>query len=314
MKLVVRAVTPLTAEIRHFELAAPDGAALPAYTPGAHLSVHVVLPDGTPARREYSLLGDGSATASYDIAVQCREPAAGSAWMHRLAVGDRIEAEPPVNAFALAADAAEHVLIAGGIGITPILSMARHLRGAGAAFTLHYAGRARAAMAFAEEAAAMGAACRLYHDDGAPLQDALPGILAAPAAGRHLYVCGPRALIADTVDGAAAAGWPSASVHYELFQGALALRGDQPFDLVLRQSGITVSVPAGQTMLDALLQAGVEPLYDCRRGECGMCLTPVLQGKPDHRDHYLSPREREAGDAVCVCVSRACGASLTLDL
>ncbi|CPL90071.1 oxidoreductase [Bordetella pertussis] len=86
------------------------------------------------------------------------------------------------------------------------------------------------------------------------------------------------------------------------------------FDLVLRQSGITVSVPAGQTMLDALLQAGVEPLYDCRRGECGMCLTPVLEGKPDHRDHYLSPREREAGDAVCVCVSRACGASLTLDL
>nr|WP_232807672.1 hypothetical protein [Bordetella pertussis] len=85
MKLVVRAVTPLTAEIRHFELAAPDGAALPAYTPGAHLSVHVVLPDGTPARREYSLLGDGSATASYEIAVQCREPAAGSAWMHRLA-------------------------------------------------------------------------------------------------------------------------------------------------------------------------------------------------------------------------------------
>ncbi|WP_195827811.1 ferredoxin reductase, partial [Bordetella pertussis] len=164
MKLVVRAVTPLTAEIRHFELAAPDGAALPAYTPGAHLSVHVVLPDGTPARREYSLLGDGSATASYEIAVQCREPAAGSAWMHRLAPGDRIEAEAPVNAFALAADAAEHVLIAGGIGITPILSMARHLRGAGAAFTLHYAGRARAAMAFAEEAAAMGAACRLYHD------------------------------------------------------------------------------------------------------------------------------------------------------
>ncbi|WP_262355532.1 FAD-binding oxidoreductase, partial [Bordetella pertussis] len=111
MKLVVRAVTPLTAEIRHFELAAPDGAALPAYTPGAHLSVHVVLPDGTPARREYSLLGDGSATASYEIAVQCREPAAGSAWMHRLAPGDRIEAEAPVNAFALAADAAEHVLI-----------------------------------------------------------------------------------------------------------------------------------------------------------------------------------------------------------
>ncbi|WP_154968621.1 2Fe-2S iron-sulfur cluster-binding protein, partial [Bordetella pertussis] len=119
------------------------------------------------------------------------------------------------------------------------------------------------------------------------LHEALPNILAAPAPGRHLYVCGPRALIAD---------------------------GDQPFDLVLRQSGITVSVPAGQIMLDALLQAGVEPLYDCRRGECGMCLTPVLEGKPDHRDHYLSPREREAGDAVCVCVSRACGASLTLDL
>lgn len=315
MKLLIQDVQPLTPEIRRFVLAPPDPGPLPRYTPGAHIRVQVALPDGRIDLREYSLLGDGSDPRHYEIAVlRCADGRGGSAWMHARQAGDILEALPPANHFALADEAREHLLIAGGIGITPILSMARGLRRMGAAFELHYAARTADRMALRDEVRAAGESVRLYYDDAGPLRDALPELLARPRPGRHLYVCGPQALIASVVSGAAAAGWPASHVHYELFAGALSLGDDQPFDLVARASGTTVRVEAGQTMLDALLAAGIEPLYDCRRGECGMCVTSVAEGEPDHRDHYLSARERAAGDVVCVCVSRARTPRLVLDI
>ncbi|AZG08807.1 oxidoreductase [Pigmentiphaga sp. H8] len=315
MKLLIQEVRTLTSEIRRFVLALPDAGPLPRYAPGAHIRVQVALPDGRIDLREYSLLGDGSDERRYEIAVlRCADGRGGSAWMHARQAGDILDVLPPANHFALAGEAREHLLIAGGIGITPILSMARGLRRSGAAFELHYAARTAGHMALREEARATGASVHLYYDDAEPLRDALPGLLAQHRPGRHLYVCGPRALIAGVVSGAAASGWPASHVHYELFAGALSLGDDQPFDLVARASGTTVRVEAGQTMLDALLAAGIEPLYDCRRGECGMCVTSVAEGEPDHRDHYLSARERAAGDVVCVCVSRARTPVLVLDI
>lgn len=133
-------------------------------------------------------------------------------------------------------------------------------------------------------------------------------------AGRHVYVCGPVGLIEAVVDQCRRAGWPPGQVHYELFAGALPQGGDHEFELELRQSGITLQVPATMTILEAAIAQGVFAPFECRRGECGMCLTPILEGQADHRDHYLTDEEHAEGTQMCICVSRAAGGRLMLDL
>jgi vanillate O-demethylase ferredoxin subunit len=168
-------------------------------------------------------------------------------------------------------------------------------------------------MAFAEEVAAIGGT--LYFDGGDPAKGVpLKDVLGAPRPGRHLYVCGPRGLIGAVLDCAGASGWPQDRLHYESFGGAVALSRDRPIRVELRASGRTLVVPAHQSILDALIDAGLDPLFDCKRGECGMCMTNVLGGTPDHRDHALTPREREQGKVICTCVSRALTPELVLDL
>ncbi|WP_418127849.1 PDR/VanB family oxidoreductase [Variovorax sp. KK3] len=315
MKLIVTRAEPAAEGIRRIELRSGDGAALPAFTPGAHLKFKLVLPNGQASVREYSLVSTPDERDRYEIAV-LREPAGtgGSAAMHALAVGDVLEADGPFNEFALAEQAREHLLIAGGIGITPILCMARALASRGAAMQLHYAARAPECMAYRDEAAALPGAT-LYFDQGDPARGMpLDAVLADPGEARHLYVCGPRGLIAGVLERAEALGWPAERLHYESFKGAVALANDRPIRLVLRGSGRTLDVKADQSILDALIAAGLDPLYDCRRGECGMCMTPVLEGLPDHRDHALSAAERADGKVICTCVSRALTPELVLDL
>nr|WP_256856493.1 iron-sulfur cluster-binding domain-containing protein [Variovorax sp. KK3] len=169
-------------------------------------------------------------------------------------------------------------------------------------------------MAYRDEAAALPGAT-LYFDQGDPARGMpLDAVLADPGEARHLYVCGPRGLIAGVLERAEALGWPAERLHYESFKGAVALANDRPIRLVLRGSGRTLDVKADQSILDALIAAGLDPLYDCRRGECGMCMTPVLEGLPDHRDHALSAAERADGKVICTCVSRALTPELVLDL
>lgn len=297
-----------------FTLTSVDGLALPNAEPGANLPVQVKLPDGQQAFREYSLLARAYNTDTYQIAVlRLDNGRGGSQWMHQLEIGQKIQTKIPVNGFELTPKASEYVLIAGGIGITPLLAMARYLQQEQVPFMLHYSVRSQQAMAFAEEVRAFGSNARIYIDGRPSLRASLPQLLEERKADQHLYVCGPQSLISAVVDMASAKNWPSDSVHYELFQGAISLSGDQPLELVLEQSGFSVSVRADQTILEAMIEAGVEPLYDCCRGECGMCTTAVLEGIPDHRDHYLSEREQEKGDQICLCVSRAKSPKLKID-
>ena len=315
MKLSVTRAEPAAQDIRRIELHHADGGPLPAFAPGAHLKFKLMLPGGHATVREYSLVSAPEERERYEIAV-LREPAGsgGSAAMHALAVGDTLDAEGLANEFPLAEGAREHLLIAGGIGITPILCMARALAARGEPMQLHYAARSAQRMANREEAAALPGAT-LYCDEGDPSRGMpLDAILANPGEARHLYVCGPRGLIAGVLERAAAHGWPADRVHYESFNGAVALSNDRPIRLELRASGRTLEVAANQSILDALIEAGVDPLHDCRRGECGMCMTAVLEGTPDHRDHALSARERAEGKVICTCVSRSLTPELVLDL
>ncbi|WP_432260495.1 PDR/VanB family oxidoreductase [Cupriavidus sp. TMH.W2] len=316
LDLVVAQTTPLTAEVRQLILRAADGGALPAFSAGAHLAV-CVQPHGTgsAAQRAYSLLNSTAQSGHYEIAVKHEaHGAGGSRFMHALAPGDRLRAGMPKNDFALHAAPHHAVLIAGGIGITPILSMARWLDRAGQPFQLHYAARTPRAMPYRDEAAALGSArATLYFDHGEPSRGMpLEQILGAPAAGRHVYVCGPRPLIDAVVSAARAYHWPAENVHLELFGNTVPQAGDQPCRVVLARSGITLEVPAAQSILDAMIGAGLDPMFDCRRGECGVCAQRVLRGEPDHRDYALSTGQHEVERLMCVCVSRARG-ELVLD-
>lgn len=305
----------LTPEVRRLRLRSPDGRQLPAFSAGAHIRVHTPGAGGKPTRC-YSLVNSDGDGRTYEIAVKLEAAGrGGSRFMHELAPGARIEAEPPKNDFALHAEPHEALLIAGGIGITPILSMARQLQAAGRPYALHFGARSPDLMPYrAEIEAAAGAGARLYFDGGDPARGMqLARVLGAPQASRHVYVCGPRALIDATLAEARRLGWPRSHVHFELFAAPAATAADRGVTVHLARSGRQLDVPAGTSILDALIAAGCDPLFDCRRGECGMCAVRMLDGEAEHRDYALSDEEHAEG-MVCLCVSRARSPSITLDL
>lgn len=298
-----------------FELVAADGTPLPDWTAGAHVDVQV---PGGPLR-QYSLCSDPADRTRWRIAV-LREAAGrgGSAALHdRVAEGELIEVGTPRNLFPLVDGAARHLLLAGGIGVTPILAMAQALHAKGADFDFHYATRSAGRTAFAAEIAAApwaGRAC-VHHDDGPAAQRLdLAALLAAPAAGRHLYVCGPQGFIDAVLGAARAAGWLESALHWEFFGAAPAPTGDAAFDVVLRSSGRVIRVEPQVTVVQALASAGVDLPVSCEMGICGTCLTRVVDGTPDHRDQYLTPEEQAANDQFTPCCSRSRSARLVLDL
>lgn len=302
--------------IRSYELAPADGGALPAFTAGAHVDVQV---PGGPVR-PYSLCSDPAQPARWRIAVQ-REPASrgGSAGMHaQVHEGSVISVGLPRNLFPLAAGARSHLLLAGGIGITPLLAMAHTLAAQGADFELHYCTRSAARTAFAAELQRAGFAARvhLHHDDGPPAQRLdLAALLAAPQTGRHLYVCGPQGFMDAVLNGARSAGWPAAQLHSESFTPApAATDGNTPFELVLSGSGRVIPVAAEQSVVQALAAAGIDLPTSCEQGICGTCLTRVVDGLPDHRDQYLTDEERAANDQFLPCCSRSLGPRLVVEL
>ena len=292
-----------------------DAGTLPPYTAGSHLEV--MLPDG--ATRPYSLIdfdGDCGAPAAYRFGVRLEDPSrGGSRFMHGLEVGQKVEVRHPKNDFRLVEGNAPSVLIAGGIGITPLISMATALRKAGRPYRLHYAVRSEAAAAFAGRLAQQhGDAFTLYHDDVGPRLD-LGALIADAPREAQLYVCGPRGMIEAARELAMGAGFPHAQVHFELFQQAAASEaGDAPFEVEVASSGEVFAIPPGQSIIDVLEAGGVDLIYDCRRGDCGICQTEVLEGEPDHRDVVLSDEERASGRVMQICVSRARSPRLKLDL
>jgi vanillate O-demethylase ferredoxin subunit len=318
LDLVVTAVRDLAPAIKGFSLRREDGGELPEFTAGAHLAVALTLPDGRKETRDYSLVSAPSERHVYEIAVLREANSTGcSAFMHeRIKPGDRLTASTPRNDFPLAADAAEHLLIAGGIGITPILAMLRVLAAEGKRFELHYCARTPDSMAFRAEVAALAGSRAHFHFDGGDPRNGLDlaALLATPAPRRHVYVCGPKPMIEAVIRICRERGWPREQVHFEFFASAAPAADDAEIEVVLARSKRTVLVPPNQTILAALMAAGEEPLSDCTRGECGVCVTAVLEGEPLHRDHYLTESEKAAGKSMCICISRARGKRLVLDL
>ncbi|WP_120969762.1 PDR/VanB family oxidoreductase [Comamonas sp. lk] len=313
--LELTAAQALTPEVRRLQLRRPDGQRLPAFTAGAHIRVHIPGAGAEPTRC-YSLVNSDGDGLIYEIAVK-RECAGrgGSQFMHQLAIGQQILVTPPKNDFALHKPPHEALLIAGGIGITPILSMTRHLQATNRPYALHYGARSAAFMPYLQEIEALaGSRAQLYFDDGNPSRGMpLASLLGAPKTSRHVYVCGPRALIDATLAQALHLGWPRSQIHFELFSAPATTAADRGTTIDLARSGRQIDVPAGTSMLDGLIAAGCDPLFDCRRGECGMCAVHMLDGEVEHRDYALSDEQHSEG-LVCICVARARSNRITLDL
>jgi ferredoxin-NADP reductase len=229
--------------------------------------------------------------------------------------GDLLTIETPKNEFALRDHAGCAVLIAGGIGVTPLVSMAAQRVRDGAGVRLHYAGRTRELMAFVPELERLlGDALQVHADAeaGGPLD--IDALLDGCGADDQLYVCGPKVMLDAVLALTQARGWAHERAHFELFTAPAVEAGDREIELVLAQSGRTLTVPADKTILDCLIEQGCDPMFDCRRGECGVCSTPVLEGDIDHRDYFLSKDEKASGKVMQICISRARGRRLVLDI
>ena len=314
-QLKVERAWPETERVKGFELVASDGGKLPPFEAGAHLPVRVRDRSGEWVERNYSLLSDPADRACHRIGVLVEpEGRGGSMYLHEsVQAGDVLTAMPPVNGFPLDLDAKHSMLIAGGIGITPLLSMLHALKAAGKSFELHYSARRLSDLAFRGEIECLiGYRAHSYTSGGSGQERLdLHRLLTVPVIGSHVYVCGPRRMIGAVRDLARKHGWPPDQIHFESF-GPPGSTHDQELSVTLASSGKTISVPASRNILDTLLHEGLAIPHDCKRGECSLCMTRVLEGEPEHRDLCLSPEER--ADSMCLCVSRAKTGRLMLDL
>jgi len=316
LRVIVAQKAVEATDICRLELVHAEAGALPAFTAGAHVELH--LPG--EIRRAYSLCNDPAETHRYVLGI-LKDPQSrgGSRAVHEaLKVGDELSISVPRNHFALDPAAKSSLLLAGGIGITPLLAMAAQLQRQRASFELHYTASTAERMAFAEWLACAPYADKVhfYLSQENPAQRLdLDRLLANPVAGRHLYVCGPQRFIDAVLASARQHGWSDACLHWEFFAGAeIDASADQGFELEIASSGQVVPVAPGQTALKALLAAGVDVPMACDQGVCGTCLTKVLCGEIDHRDLYLMPDEQAAGDQFLPCCSRAKSPRLVLDL
>jgi len=315
LKLAVASVAAVTPSIRQVELTNAEGGALPPFTAGAHIDLAL----GNGLERSFSLLNDPTETHRYVIAVlREADSRGGSVWVHdHLRQGEQLTSSEPINNFPLNEAGETHILIAGGIGITPLKAMAHRLVAQGASFTLHYCARDEKRAAYLSELRALLGSRLDVHLDGGDIARGLDvaRLVARRASAAHVYVCGPAGLIRAVRE--AARDWPKGSVHYELFRGSeadIAPRStDQPFEIKLARAGKTLTVPADRSILDVLKANGIKVKTLCTEGVCGTCRVGLLGGKADHRDEVLTDAQRERH--IQVCVSRALpGEMLILDL
>lgn len=302
--------------IESFVLLPAPGSSLLPFTAGAHVDVHL----GSGLVRQYSLSNDPVERHRYVIAVLKEQNGrGGSVEVHEtLAEGKALRISAPRNNFPLDMSAARYVLVAGGIGITPILSMAHALNRAGKDFELHYCARSEGRAAFADALRHMpfSQSVKLHFDDAAPETRFHPARdVGAPADGKQLYVCGPSGFMDFVVESAGELGWEKSRLHLERFQAPtnLVVEG-AAFTVLAAKSGVSVEVGEGQSIADALLDAGVEVPLSCEQGICGTCLIPVLEGLPDHRDAFQTDAEKATNANITVCCSRALSKSLKLDI
>jgi dimethylamine monooxygenase subunit B len=308
LQLEVTNISPQTESIVSITLADPSGARLPSYVPGSHLVVQ--YGSGVNA---YSLTGSGNGPTEYTISVlRVEDGAGGSVAMHQLGVGDRVYVSRPRSAFAPASTATHHLLIAAGIGITPVLSHARAAADRGTTSSLIYVYRPGAG-AHVEEARDLLGPALTECSDRNSFQKVLAEQLTTQSLGTHLYVCGPAAFMDAVLDQARELGWPPARLHSEAF-GAAELDDGEPFTVNLVRSGLKLDVPSGVSLLETLEKAGKTIPNMCRKGICGECVLPVLRGTPQHRDLYLTDQEKAENTTMMCCVSRSEDPELELDL
>lgn len=313
MPLRIARVVDAAEGIRSFELVQPDGSELPPFTPGSHVKVQV--PNGL--LRKYSLCGDPAERHRYVITV--KRDAGGQGGSMSLCddarEGDTLPTSLPDNAFPLVADAKRYVFIAGGIGITPILSMIRSFGELPPApWKLYYLSRSAESTAFLHDLKAPEYRGKVvfHHDEGDPgnVFDLWP-VLERPTPGTHVYCCGPRPLMEAVRD--MAGHWSAKNVHFESFNEGGGVRpDDKPFTVALAGSGQRFEVPVGKSILNVLREHGCNVPASCESGTCGTCRTGLVSGEADHRDMVLMPEELH--NQIMVCVSRAKGDELVIEL
>ena len=298
-----------------YELASADGSALPAFSAGSHIDVH--LPGGLI--RQYSLCNHPDEQHRYLIGV-LRDPASrgGSQSLHELIKrGDSLRISEPRNLFPLIHEARRSLLFAGGIGITPILCMAERLAHSGADFELHYCARSSERAAFVERLRNSPFADRVFmHFDEQP-ETALNAaqVLASPQPGTHLYVCGPGGFMQHVLDSARAQGWQEHALHREYFAAApVDSSNDGSFSVKVGSTGQVFDIPADKTVVQVLESHGIDIPMSCEQGVCGTCLTRVLEGVPEHRDMFLTEEEQACNDQFTPCCSRSKSPMLVLDI
>ena len=312
MQLRVRSITHLAEAINEYELVDPRGRDLPRFAAGAHIDLRF-----GDLVRQYSLCNDPAERRRYCVAV-LREDASrgGSRYLHdTIRAGDLLEVSMPRNNFPLEPTAEQHLLIAGGIGIAPIMSMIAELQRRRADFQLHYCTRSIARTAFRHDLTPITADGRVHfhHDGGDPARGLdIKAVLRDPPQGTHLYYCGPAGLMAAAAE--ATKGWPAGTVHCEYFTAppAASVVEDKPFRVRLAKRGVEYEIPVGQTIVGVLRRHGITVPTSCELGYCGACVTRYLAGEPDHRDQVL--REYGRGRFVLICCARSKTPILDLDL
>ncbi|WP_418059979.1 PDR/VanB family oxidoreductase [Pimelobacter simplex] len=309
--LTVVSAVEAAADVMTLTLAAADGSALPPWTPGAHIDL--VL--GDDLVRQYSLCGSPADSATWRIGVlRAPDSRGGSKAVHaELSAGTTVRVRGPRNHFPMVASP-RYLFVAGGIGITPMLPMIAEAEASGADWRLVYGGRSRSSMAFTDELAPYGDKVTLLPQDEAGLPD-LDALLGVPAPDTLVYTCGPTGLL-DAVEARCGASWPAGSLHLERFaaKAAVSEGEDEAFELVLQRSGLTLEVPADQSVFEVCRAAGVSVVGSCLEGVCGTCETEVVDGDVDHRDSILNEEEKESNEFMMICVSRCRSGRLTLDL
>jgi ferredoxin-NADP reductase len=312
MQLRVRSITYLAEAINGYEFVDPRGRDLPRFTAGAHVDLRF-----GDFVRPYSLCNDPAERRRYCVAV-LREDASrgGSRYLHdTIRAGDLIDVSMPRNNFPLESEAEQHLLIAGGIGIAPIMSMIAELQRRRADFQLHYCARSAVRTAFGDDLALIAADGRVHfhYDGGDPARGLdIGALLHDPPQGTHLYYCGPAGLMAAAAE--ATKGWPAGTVHCEYFTATPAANvvEDKPFRVRLAKRGVEYEIPVGQTIVGVLRRHGITVPTSCELGYCGACVTRYLAGEPDHRDQVL--REYGRGRFVLICCARSKTPVLDLDL
>jgi len=313
LRVTVRRKWETAAGIAAFELVAMDSNTLPTFQPGAHIDVH--LSGGIV--RQYSITNGPGETDCYRIAVK-RDPASkgGSVALHDdIHEGDELQISEPRNSFPLRRNMPHTVLIAGGIGATPLIAMAQALDKNRLNFDLHYFVSNADELAFSELLTSFGE--RFHSHIGLSPDktgEQVTALLSAPAATHQVYACGPPPMLDAIRSIADQQGWPGDAVHFEYFENTNEIDQASTFSIDLARSGLTLDVPSGSSILDVLRSNDVPIVSSCEQGACGTCAATVLEGEPLHQDVYLNPSERAAGHTILTCVSRSTGGRLVLDL